>query len=319
MKKQIVLLLIILCTITLLSCTKEESYLHIQNVGMLMEDSVSDSIWNEKGYDGLLEIGQVYDVNVYTKEKVITKEDIIKAVDEFVYNGVNLIFGHSNHYGRFFVEIADDYPDVHFVYFNGGTFKKGVTSLNFNFHPSGFLSGMIAGKMTETNQVGVIAAYEWQTEIEGFYEGVKFQNPDTQVHVQFMNNWSDKEEALEIYHKMQQAGVDVFNPISDTFSTEIIEAAQEDKTYAFGYIEDESEKYPDTVLTSTIQHIEKLYLYTAEKFNKEELEPGILTFGLKDGTLALGKYSSDIPFAFQIQMNQYVNNYLETDLLPYEY
>src|SRR5699024_10579379 len=83
-------------------------------------------------------IRDTYDVEMFVKEEVQNRSEINRAVDELVKNGVNLIFGHSNVYGRPFVEIAPEYPHVHFVYFNGGHWEDNVTTFNFNTHAMGF-------------------------------------------------------------------------------------------------------------------------------------------------------------------------------------
>lgn len=208
----------VISIILLSSCLKNDENLHIQKVGMMLEGNIKDYPWDRKGYKGLMAIGDTYDVSVYYKENITTKQETLEVVKEFINDGVNLIFGHSNIYGQYFVEIAKDYPDVHFVYFNGGYFAENVTSLNFDTHAMGFFAGLVAGRMTESNEVGIIAAYEWQQEIEGFYEGVKYQRPSTQVHINYMNNWNSKELALEVYEEMKEKNVDVLYPVGDYFS-----------------------------------------------------------------------------------------------------
>uniref|UniRef100_UPI00301B5D9C BMP family ABC transporter substrate-binding protein n=1 Tax=Oceanobacillus massiliensis TaxID=1465765 RepID=UPI00301B5D9C len=141
---------------------------------------------------------------------------------------VNLVYGHSSIYGSYFTEVAELYPDVHFVYFNGGSYADNVTSLNFNSHAMGFLGGMVAGKMTTSDLAGIIATYNWQPEIEGFYEGVKYQNPDAEILINYVNDWKDTETALQIYEEMKQKGVDIFYPIGDAYSNEVIQMAEED-------------------------------------------------------------------------------------------
>src|SRR5690625_842734 len=149
----------------MVSCSNKTDIPKIQNVGMLLEGSISDHAWNQIGYNGLQAVSNQFNVDVLYKEGIETKNEIIDAVDEFVQNGVNLIFGHSNIYGRYFGQIAEEYPKVQFVYFNGNYFDENVVSLNFNSHAMGFYGGMIAAKMSQSKQVGVIAAYEWQQEI----------------------------------------------------------------------------------------------------------------------------------------------------------
>lgn len=290
----------------------------LNKAGMLVETSIHDEPWGKKGYEGLLEISEEFDVDVYFKENIQTEQDVVKAVDELVNKGVNLIFGHSNTYGKYFKEISTSYPDVHFVYFNGGEFGEDVTSLNFNSHAMGFFGGMVAGKMTKTNHVGVIGAFEWQPEIEGFYEGVKYQNPEAEVTFNYVNSWNGNGIAVKKYEQMQDERVDVFYPTGDMYSASIIERASKDGLYAIGYVSDQSDIAEKTVLTSTVQHVEKLYVLTAEKFNEGELRGGVLTFDFQDDVISLGKYSPEVPEEFQETMKEAVEAYKETGLLPNE-
>ncbi|WP_087973313.1 BMP family ABC transporter substrate-binding protein [Oceanobacillus rekensis] len=316
MKKIAIVILFIAAVSILSACTYIETG-QIQNVGLLVDTSIDENAWNKKGYEGLLKIEEEFDVQVYYEENIDTKEEINNAVAEFVQDGVNLIYGHSNMYGSYFLEIAELYPDVQFVYFNGGKPAENVTSLNFDSHAMGFLSGVVAGEMTSSNQVGIIGAYSWQPEIEGFYEGVKYQNPAAEIDMSFITDWDDTETVATVYEDMEQAGVDVFYPIGD-FSEEVIKMAEKDGLYAIGYISDQMEVAPNTVLTSTIQHVDKLYESTAKLYNDYNLEGALLSFDFQDEVISLGEFNDRLPKAFQEEMTNHVKDYIETGLLPNE-
>ncbi len=301
---------------TITGCADRQD--EIQNVGMLIDSTIEEQPWGEKGLAGLTAIGDNYDVNIFYEENVMTQQDIIRAVDEFVNDGVNLIFGHSSIYGRHFAEVAKNYPNVHFVYFNGGYFADNVTSLNFNAHAMGFFAGMTAGEMTANDQVGIVAAYEWQPEIEGFYEGVSFQNPSAEVHMEIINDWNDAQSAVDIYEDMKNDQADVIYPTGDIFSRTIIQEASKDNLYTIGYVEDQSGIGGEMVLTSTIQHVDKLYEIIADEFNNGDLNGTIKTFDFEDEIISLGEFSPHVPDDFQDNINEAVQSYKETGLLPNE-
>lgn len=291
----------------------------IQNVGLLVDTAIDENAWSAKGYKGLSLIEERFDVQVYYKENITTEEEINEAIDEFVQDGVNLIFGHSNMYGDYFIDIAELYPDVHFVYVNGGESSENVTSLNFNSHAMGFFAGMVAGEMTTTNEIGVIAAFSWQSEAEGFYEGVKYQNPNAHIRVNYTNSWTNTDIATGIYKTMQQNGVDIVYPIGDSYSEEVIRKAAEDQNYAIGYITDQLSIAPNTVLTSTIQHVDELYEKTAEQFNEGKLAGELITLDFNDEFITLGEFNEAIPEAFQEELHDLIKEYKETGLLPNEH
>ncbi|GAB3059953.1 BMP family ABC transporter substrate-binding protein [Virgibacillus ainsalahensis] len=319
MKKTQITFLIMIVPILLTGCADYFNSGNIQNVGMLTDGTIDDQGWAEKGYKGLQNIEETYDVDVFYKENITTEEQIRDAVDEFLQDGVNLVFGNSNMYGNHFAEIASSYPDVHFVYFNGGYVDENVTSLNFNSHAMGFFAGMLAGKMSTSDQVGIIAAFEWQPEIEGFYEGVNYENPSTKVTINFLNDWNESDMAIDIYENMREEGVDVFYPAGGYFNTDIVNQAKEDGLYAIGYIVDQSETNERTVLTSTIQHVDKLYELAAEEFNAGNLSGNVTTYDFQDGAISLGKFSPHVPDSYQQEVNEAVEEYIDTGLLPNEY
>ncbi|GGJ95335.1 transcriptional activator protein med [Lentibacillus kapialis] len=291
---------------------------NLQNVGMLMESSAHEQPWDKKGYEGLMAIEKQFNTEVYYKEDVKTQQEVRDAVDELVKNGVNLIYGHSAVYGKFFEEISNVYPEVHFVYFNGGQFTKNVTSLNFNSHAMGFFAGMLAGEMTDTNHVGVIGAFEWQPEIEGYFEGVTFQNSEAEVHLNYVNDWNAKEKATEMYNTMRGQGADVVYPTGNTYSASIIEQAAADGIHAIGYVADQSKIAEKTVLSSTVQHVEDLYTMAAGKFNDGDLRGGVTTFDFQDDVISLGEFSPEVPKDIRNYIQEEVDAYKETGLLPNE-
>ncbi len=290
----------------------------IQKVGMLVENSINDQTWGNKGYKGLLEIREEFDVDVYFKEEVKTEQEVDRAVQEFANKGVNLIFGHSSIYGKMFDNISKSYPDIHFVYANGGYSNDNLTSLNFSSHAMGFFGGMVAGEMTKTNKVAIIAAYEWQPEIEGFYEGVHFQNPNAEVLMNFVNSWDNKERALELYNQMNKKDADVFYPAGDAFSVSVINQVKSDGNYAIGFVTDQAELGGKTVLTSTVQHVDQLYLLAAKQFNKGELKGGIFTYDFGDDVITMGEFSEEVPKPFRKKLKESINEYIESGLLPNE-
>ncbi len=177
---------------------------------------------------------------------------------------------------------------------------------------------MMAGKMTGTNHVGVLGTFEWQPEIEGFYEGVKYQNQSAEVAISYNNSWNDKQKAMTMYENMQSKNVDVVYPTGDAYSTSIIEQASDDGIYTVGYVADQSSIAEETVLTSTVQHVSELYEMAADKYNEGDLRGGVLTFDFQDDVISLGKFSPDVPEEFRKNILEEVQAYKDTGLLPNE-
>ncbi|MUV36524.1 Transcriptional activator protein med [Lentibacillus sp. JNUCC-1] len=311
--------ILILVSIVLSACSSTPEHEgQLYKAGLILEGKAGEEPWNAKGYRGLTAIKEKFGVEVYFKENVETDQEVTEIVREFSQKGVNLIFGHGSKFGRSFVDMSTVYPDIHFVYFNGGQHAENVTSYNFNAHAMGFFAGMIAGEMSQTEHVGILAAYEWQSEIEGYYEGVKHQNPAAEVHIDYVNDWNNAGSALDAYERQRDVNVDVFYPIGNQFSRKVIEQAAEDNLYTIGYINDQSNIGERYVLTSTIQDVEKIYEMAAEHFDEDRLAGGVYRLGFPENVLSLGPYSQDIPRYFRNEIEHAVDMYKTTGLLPNE-
>jgi transcriptional activator of comK gene len=291
---------------------------NLQNVGMLFESEIENNAWNEKGYEGLMSVGQEFQTDVFYKENIRAEHEVLEAVDEFVREGVNFVIGHGNSYGHYFVELTKSFPDVHFIYMNGDLYNPNVTSLNFDSHAMGFFAGMAAGEMTETNQIGVLAVFSWQPELEGFYEGVKYRNPAADIHIDFVNDWDDEEQALLLYEEFLEEEMDVVLPIGNAYNKAVIERAAQDNVYSIGYVADQHELAPDHVLMSMVQHVDEVLLRAARDFNEGGIDGGIRSYDFHEDFIELGTFHEDIPDDVETDIRNGIEAYQETNLLPNE-
>jgi len=308
--------IILLCLLLLGACGETKTTGKLQKVGLLVPETVNDQVWGTKGYKGMLKIQSKFNVDVFYKEGMISQAVVERAVAEFQQKGVNLIFGHGSEYAEYFNNISKDYPEIHFVSFNGDAKNPNTTSLNFKAHAMGFFGGMVAAHMSKTNKVGVLAAYEWQPEIEGFYQGALAENKQTSISIEYVGNWDDEKKAIQLANQMLESGVDVVYPAGDGFNVPVIEQVKGQGAYVIGYVSDQSDLGGSTVLTSTIQQVDTLYEKVAEQYNDEKLQSGNLSFDFQDNVISLGKFSPLVSKEFIGKMNKHIEKYKETGKLP---
>ncbi|CAM3772181.1 transcriptional regulator Med [Aeromicrobium ponti] len=309
--------ILLLCLLLLVSCGQAISTGKLEKAGLLVPDTVNDQVWGTKGYKGMLKIQSQYNVDVYYKEGMNSEMVVERAVKEFDQKGVNLIFGHGNEYAEYFNNISKKYPHIHFVSFNGNAKNENTTSLNFEAYAMGFFGGMVAGHVTKTGTVGVLAAFEWQPEVEGFYEGANsINNKNVNVEIQYVGNWDNEEKAIKLLDNLIFKNADVVYPAGDGYNVPVIEKLKEKGLYAIGFISDQSDLGESVVLTSTVQHVDVLYEVVAEKFNKGELKSGNLSFDFQDEVISLGKFSPIVDEDFKKELNAAIEEYKKTGKLP---
>ncbi len=301
---------------TMAGCASSKQTNQMKKVGLLVPETINDQVWGTKGYKGLLKIQSEYDVDVFYKESMDTQEKIIAAVQEYSENDVNLIFGHGSEYSHIFNELAGDFPDIHFVSFNGDATEANTTSLQFEAYAMGYFAGMVAANQSSTKVLGMVASFDWQPEIQGFIDGATFQDNQSNVLVKYTNDWNDTALAVELLDELLEENVDVVYPAGDSYSVVLIEKLKEKGLFAIGFVSDQSDLGESTVLTSTVQHADKLYSVVARRLALGKLESGNLTFDFQDGVITMGKYSPVVPKEFQKEMEGYVQDYINTGKLP---
>ncbi len=162
----------------------------------------------------------------------------------------DIIFGDAFGNEEAVRRVASDYPEIAFVFGSGG----GPADPNFSvfdnwIHEPAYLAGMLAGGLTESGTVGVVAGLpvpEVNRITNAFISGAQSVNPDVEAKVSFINSWFDPAAASEAAQAQIDAGADVL--YAERYG--VIEAAQLNDLLAVGNMSDQSELAPDTVVTS---------------------------------------------------------------------
>ena len=148
--------------------------------------------------------------------------------------------------------VAADYPKIAFAF--GSSYGPTGTNLsvfdNWIQEPA-YLCGMIAGGITKTNTIGVVAAMpipEVDRLVNAFIQGAKATNPNIKVLVGFINSFYDPATAKETALAQIDGGADVLYAERDG----VIEAAAEKGVYAFGNMADQNSLAPSYVITSAV-------------------------------------------------------------------
>ena len=125
---------------------------------------------------------------------------------------------------------------------------------NFIHEPS-YLTGMIAGKATKSNIIGMVGGYaipEVNRLMNAFMDGALSVNPDVKFSVSFINSWYDPPKAKEAAFAMIDAGADIL--YAERFG--VSDAAKERGIHAIGNVIDTAADYPGTILATALWHVE---------------------------------------------------------------
>ena len=188
----------------------------------------------------------------YVWSESVKAADFARVLREYAEGGYGLIMGDSFGTERITRRVARDYPKVAFVFGSGiGPAEPNFGVFDNWIHQPAYLAGMIAGKMTKNNVVGVVAAMaipEVNRLSNAFCAGAKEVNKAAKCKFSFIGSFFDPPKAKEAALAQIEAGVDVI--YAERFG--VIEAAAEKGVLAIGNMSDQAELGPDTVITSVV-------------------------------------------------------------------
>ena len=148
--------------------------------------------------------------------------------------------------------VAADYPNIAFAFGSSyGPTEPNVSVFDNWIQEPAYLCGMLAGGLTKTNKIGIVAAMpipEVDRLINAFIEGAKKVNPKASIMVSYINNFFDPATAKEDALAQINAGVDILYGERDG----VIEAASQHKLWVFGNMVDQNSLAPDYVLTGPV-------------------------------------------------------------------
>ena len=192
----------------------------------------------------------------YVFSENVANTDYERVMREYAEQGKDLVVGEAFAVERAAREVAADYPETAFLM--GSSF--GPAQPNFAvfdnwIHEPSFLTGMLAGAMTESDRIGMVGGFaipEVNRLMHAFMAGAREVNPDVCFTVSFINSWYDPPKAKEAAFAMMDAGADIM--YAERFG--VSDAAVERGVKAIGNVIDTAADYPDTILGSAIWHME---------------------------------------------------------------
>ena len=192
----------------------------------------------------------------YLYSENVANNDYERVMREYAEQGQQLIVGEVFGLERAARKVAKDYQDTAFLM--GSSF--GPVAPNFSvfdnwIHEPSYLSGIVAGSMTESNVIGMVGGYaipEVNRLMHAFMDGAREVNPDVKFMVNFIDSWYDPPKAKESAFAMMDAGADIM--YAERFG--VSDAAVERGVKAIGNVIDTAADYPDTILASALWHME---------------------------------------------------------------
>jgi basic membrane lipoprotein Med (substrate-binding protein (PBP1-ABC) superfamily)/maltose-binding protein MalE len=246
-------------------------------VGLVTDvGKVNDGTFNEFAYKGMMQAVEEFGLESAFIE-TLAPTDYEKNIEQFANENYDVIITVGFLIGDATIAAAQKYPDIKFAGVDQ-TVPEDISNLAgliFSEDQSGFLAGCLAGLMTESNVVGIVAGMEIPPVIKfrlGYEAGVAYVNPDATVLGVYIDSFTDPARGKEAALSQIAEGADViFGAGGPTGSGGIMGAAAEG-VWVIGVDQDEylttfgrgSVAGADKLLSSAMKRVD-VSVYTAVK------------------------------------------------------
>src|SRR6478609_8976557 len=224
-------------------------------------------------------------------EKVPEAADAERVFRDMVGQGNKLIFGTTFGYMEPMLKVATDAKDVKFEHATGFKTADNMRTYDSRTYEGAYMAGVIAGRMTKTNTLGVVGSIpipEVIRNINSFTLGAQSMNPKVKVKVVWVNEWFSPPQETEAAQSLINGGADVL--MQNTDSSAVLQTAEKNGKYAFGWDSDMTAYGPKAHLASAAINWAPYYIAAVREAldGKWMAGPGKHSWwGVKEGAIDL--------------------------------
>ena len=230
-------------------------------------------------------------------ENVPEAADAERVFRDMVSQGNKLIFGATFGYMEPMLKVAADNKDVKFEHATGYKQAENMRTYDSRTYEGAYMAGVIAGKMTKTNTLGVVASVpipEVIRNINSFTLGAQSSNPKIKTKVVWVNGWFDPPKETEAATSLINGGADVL--FQNTDSPAVLKTAEAKGKRAFGWDSDMTAYGPKAHLASAVINWAPYYIKaTREALEGKWVGGGHTWWGVKEGAIDIVSIAEDVP------------------------
>lgn len=258
-------------------------------VALLTPGPITDKSWNGGAYDGLVALRDSLGAEI-SHIQTKTPAEFEENFRQYGAQGYDMVVGHGFEFQDAAVRVAPAYPKTNYVVTSGRVTGPNLAGISFLFEEASYQAGMVAGAMTRTNTLGLIAGTELppvKASFAAFERGAKAVNPKVQVLTSYIGNWDDVSAGKEQALAQIARGADVLFQNADAAGLGVFQAAREKKVLAFGTNADQNGVAPDVIVGSVVIDLQKAFMIIGREIVGGTFKGRVINLGVKDDVVRL--------------------------------
>jgi len=276
-------------------------------IGFIYVGPVADAGWTFAHDLGRKAVEAKFGDRVKTTfiESVKEGPDAERVIRDLVAQGNKLIFATSFGFGDSMEKVAKDHPEVLFEHATGYKTAPNLRNYEGRFYENAYLSGVLAGMVTKSNVIGFVGSFpipEVLRNINAFTLGARSTNPKVKTKVVWISTWVDPPKEAEAAQSLINQGADVL--LQNTDSTAVLQTAEKNGKFAFGWDSDMSAFAPKAHLGSGAIIWAPYYLKAVNDVLEKTWKVENTKWGTKEGLTELVKIPDSVPAAARAKVEE---------------
>jgi len=238
-------------------------------------------------------------------ENVPESADAERVIRDMATQGNKLIFGTTFGYMETMLKVAPDFKDVKFEHATGYKTADNMRTYDSRTYEGAYMAGVIAGKMTKSNTLGVVASVpipEVIRNINSFTLGAQSSNPKIKTKVVWVNEWFNPPKETEAATSLINGGADIL--FQNTDSPAVLKTAQDKGKRAFGWDSDMTAYGPKAHLASAVINWGPYYIKATKDVLDGTWSTGKSWWGVKEGAIDLVSIADDVPAETKVKVEE---------------
>ena len=229
-------------------------------------------------------------------ESVPEGADAERVFRDLAGQGNKIVFGTSFGYMEPMLKVAADFKDIKFEHATGYKTAENLRTYDSRTYEGAYLAGVVAGGMTKSNTLGVVASVpipEVIRNINSFTLGAQSVNPKVKTKVVWVNNWFDPPKETEAATSLINGGADIL--MQNTDSSAVLQTAEKLGKRGFGWDSDMTAYGPKAHLASAVINWGPYYKKTVGDALAGKWSSDKSWWGVKEGAIDLVSIADDVP------------------------
>lgn len=289
-------------------------------VGFVYVGPINDNGWTQAHDRGRLAAIEKFGDLIETTyiENVPEGADAERVIRNLAQSGHDLIFTTSFGFMNPTEKVARQFPNVSFEHATGYKRLPNMATYIAKTYEGRYVSGMVAAKLTKSNQVGYIASFpipEVIRDINTVQLALQKYNPEAKLNIVWVNSWFDPGKEADAANALIDQGVDFI--LQHTDSPAAMQAAERRGVRAVGQASDMSAFGPNAHTHSVMDDWSVHYLNSIQAKLDGTWESKAHVDGFAGGELVIPGFNANLPADVVAEAESLIEQFKAGTLEPF--